>query len=71
MRSIRPISLQKRQFSDEQIVGFLWQMESGRKPTAEVFREGAFHSRTPYVWKKKLVSLAEPELVEIFKRREG
>jgi putative transposase len=54
--------LLKRRFTDEQIVGFPRQVESGEKSVAEVCREGGFLQPTFYVWKKKLGSLAESEI---------
>jgi len=52
----------KKRFTDEQIVGFLRQVESGEKSVNEVCREGGFSQPTFYVWKKKLGSMAEPEV---------
>lgn len=52
----------KKRFSDEQIVGFLRSVESGQKSIAEVCREGGFSQPTFYAWKKKLGSMAEPEV---------
>jgi len=52
----------KARFTDEQIVGFLRQVESGDKSVAEVCREGGFSVPTFYVWKRRLGSMAEPEV---------
>jgi putative transposase len=52
----------KTRFTDEQIVGFLRQVESGEKSVAEVCREGGFSVPTFYVWKRWLGSMAEPEV---------
>jgi putative transposase len=52
----------KKRFTDEQIVGFLRQVESGEKSVAEACREGGFSQPTFYVWKKKLGLMAEPEV---------
>ena len=52
----------KKRFTDEQIVGFLRQVEAGEKSIAEVCREGGFSQPTFYVWKKKLGSMSEPEV---------
>jgi putative transposase len=52
----------KKRFSDEQIVGFLRQVEAGEKSVVEVCREGGFSQPTFYAWKKKLGSMAEPEV---------
>jgi putative transposase len=52
----------KTRFTDEQIVGFLRQVESGEKSVAEVCRAGGFSQPTFYVWKRRLGSMAEPEV---------
>jgi len=52
----------KKRFTDEQIVGFLRQVESSEKSVAEVCREGGFSQPTFYAWKKKLGSMSEPEV---------
>jgi len=52
----------KKRFSDEQIVGFLREVESGEKSVAQVCREGGFSQPTFYVWKKKFGSLGEAEV---------
>jgi putative transposase len=52
----------KTRFTDEQIVGFLRQVESGEKSVAEVCRDGGFSQPTFYVWKRRLGSMAEPEV---------
>jgi putative transposase len=52
----------KKRFTDEQIVVFLRQVEAGEKTIAEVCREGGFSQPTYYQWKKKLGSMAEPEV---------
>ena len=52
----------KKRFTDEQIVGFLRQVEGGEKSIAEVCREGGFSQPTFYVWRKKLGSMSEPEV---------
>jgi putative transposase len=50
----------KKRFTDEQIVGFLRQVESGEKSVMEACREGGFSQPTFYAWKKKLGSMSEP-----------
>jgi len=53
----------KKRFSDEQIVVFLRQVESGEKSVAEVCREGGGFSQRMYcVWNKKFGSMAEPKV---------
>ena len=52
----------KKRFSDEQIVGFLRLVESGKKTVAEVCREGGFSQPSYYSWKRKFGSLAESEV---------
>jgi putative transposase len=52
----------KTRFTDEQIVAFLRQVESGGKSVAEVCRDGGFSQPTFYVWKRRLGSMAEPEV---------
>lgn len=54
--------MMKRRFTDEQIIGFLRQVESGGKTIAQVCREGGFSQPTFYAWRKKLGSMTEPEV---------
>jgi transposase-like protein len=49
----------KKRFSDEQIVGFLREVEAGEKSVAQVCREGGFSQPTFYVWKKKFGAMGE------------
>ncbi len=51
----------KKRFSDEQIVGFLREVESGEKSVAQVCREGGFSQPTFYVWKKKFGAMGDAE----------
>jgi len=41
-----------KRFSDEQIIGFLREVELGEKSVALVRRDGGFSQPTFYVWKK-------------------
>lgn len=52
----------KKRFSDEQIVGFLREVESGEKSVAQVCRDGGFSQPTFYVWKKKFGAMGEAEV---------
>lgn len=52
----------KKRFTDEQIVGFLRQVEAGEKSVAEACRDGGFSQPTYYAWKKKFGSMAEPDV---------
>jgi putative transposase len=52
----------KKRFTDEQIVRFLREVEIGGQSVAQVCREGGFSQPTFYAWKKKLGSMAEPQV---------
>ena len=52
----------KKRFSDEQIVGFLREVESGEKAVAQVCRDGGFSQPTFYIWKKKFGAMGEAEV---------
>jgi putative transposase len=52
----------KKRFSDEQIVGFLREVESGEKSVARVCREGGFSQPTFYAWKKKFGAMGETDV---------
>jgi len=52
----------KKRFSDEQIVGFLREVESGEKSVAQRCRDGGFSQPTFVVWKKKFGAMGEGEL---------
>jgi putative transposase len=52
----------KKRFTDEQIVGFLREVESGGKSVAQVCREGGFSQPTFYGWRKRLGSMPESEV---------
>lgn len=52
----------KKRFTDEQIVRFLREVEVGGKSVAQVCREGGFSQPAFYAWKKKLGSMAEPQV---------
>ena len=52
----------KKRFSDEQIVAILREAESGQKTVAETCRAHGVSEPTFYTWKRKLGSMAEPEV---------
>jgi putative transposase len=52
----------KKRFTDEQIIGFLREVQAGHKSVAQVCREGGFSQPTFYAWRKKLGSMSEPEI---------
>jgi len=52
----------KKRFSDEQIVAILREAESGDKTVSEICRVHGISEPTFYVWKRKLGSMAEPEV---------
>jgi putative transposase len=52
----------KKRYSDEQIVGFLRQVETDQKSVTQVCRDGGFSQPTYYAWKRKFGSMAEPDV---------
>ncbi len=52
----------KKRFSDEQIVSILREGASGEKTVAEICRAYGIAEPTYYTWKRKLGSMAEPEV---------
>jgi len=52
----------KKRFTDEQIVAILRDAESGGKTVAEVCRTHGISEPTFYNWRRKLGSMAEPEV---------
>ena len=52
----------KKRFKDEQIVAILREAESGQKTVAEICRSCGISEPTFYNWKRKLGSMAEPEV---------
>jgi putative transposase len=52
----------KKRFTDEQIVAILREAESGQKTIAEICRGHGIAEPTFYTWKRKLGSMAEPEV---------
>jgi putative transposase len=52
----------KKRFTDEQIVGFLREAETGAKTIEQLAREHGFSVNTYYVWKRKFGAMAEPDV---------
>jgi putative transposase len=52
----------KKRFSDEQIVGFLREAQSGGKTIEQLAREQGFSANSFYVWKRKFGAMAEPDV---------
>ncbi len=52
----------KKRFSDEQIVGFLREAQSGGKTIDQLAREYGFSANSFYVWKRKFGVMAEPDV---------
>ena len=54
--------MMKKRFSDEQIVGFLREAQTGTKTIDQLAREHGFSANSFYVWKRKFGAMAEPDV---------
>ncbi len=54
--------MMKKRFSDEQIVGFLREAQTGSKTVEQLAREHGFGVNSFYVWKRKFGAMAEPDV---------
>lgn len=54
--------MMKKRFSDEQIVGFLREAQSGNKTIDQLAREHGFSANSFYVWRRKFGAMAEPDV---------
>ena len=52
----------KERFSDEQIVGFLREAQTGGKTIDQLAREHGFGANSFYVWERKFGAMAEPDV---------
>jgi putative transposase len=52
----------KKRFTEEQIVGFLREAQSGSKTIEQLAREHGFSQNSFYTWKRKYGAMAEPDV---------